>query len=156
MLNLEQFVPGKAGRRFAISNPANDEVICDIHEALEEDVNLAIDAAQAAFEDWSSCNAGERAAFLTKFAHLIARDAEELAQLDAVALGKYVFGNSKFPVQVSILICNVQAGGAPEEVGYPYVCRSIHWVIRSKACTIVTTISTRISLVGWKTNKFQS
>lgn len=31
---------------------ANDEFICDIHEALEEDVNLAVDAAQAAFEDW--------------------------------------------------------------------------------------------------------
>lgn len=91
--NLDQFVPGKAGRRFAISSPTNGETICDIHEALEEDVNLAVDAAQAAFEDWSSRNAGERAAFLTEFAQLVARDAEELAQLDAVAMGKCVVRN---------------------------------------------------------------
>lgn len=51
---------------------------------------MAVEAAQAAFEDWSSRSAGERGALLTRFAQLVARDAEELAQLDAVAMGKSV------------------------------------------------------------------
>lgn len=51
---------------------------------------MAVDAAQAAFEDWSARSAGERGAYLSRFAQLVARDAEELAQLEAVAMGKSV------------------------------------------------------------------
>lgn len=57
---------------------------------MEKDVDVAVDAAQTAFEDWSARGAGERGAYLSRFAALISRDAEELAQLEAVAMGKSV------------------------------------------------------------------
>lgn len=92
-------MPGKAGKTFKIFNPATGEHICDIHEALQEDVDLAVQFAANAFPAWSERNAFERAIPLAKLAQLVLRDGEELAGLDALAMGKYVFtslaGNSR-------------------------------------------------------------
>lgn len=85
-----QFVPGKQKREFQIYNPTTEEKICSVHEALEEDVDLAVDAAQNAFRSWSDLSAAERAIPMAKLAQLIVRDAQELAELDAAAMGKLV------------------------------------------------------------------
>jgi len=68
-------------------------VICAVHEALEEDVDLAVDAAQKAFPAWSNLNAYERAAPMFRLAQLIQSHAQELAELDSVCMGKYVVGS---------------------------------------------------------------
>ncbi len=73
---------------FKIFDPYLDQPICDVHEALEEDVDLAVEAASAAFPAWSSLPAQERGAYLTKLTQLIQRDAQELAELDSVCMGK--------------------------------------------------------------------
>lgn len=57
---------------------------------MEEDVDRAVDAALKAFPSWSSLNAFERAQPLANLAALIRRDAQELAELDAISMGKYV------------------------------------------------------------------
>ena len=82
-------MPGRAGKTFEIYNPTTGEAICNIHEALAEDVDLAVQAAQSAFPEWSEKNAFERAIPLGKLAQLVLRDGEELAGLDALAMGKY-------------------------------------------------------------------
>lgn len=69
-------------------SPVTEEEVCEVHEALAEDVDSAVEAAQRAFPSWSSRSANERAAPLFKLAQLIQRDAEELAYLDAVCMGK--------------------------------------------------------------------
>lgn len=120
-LTFNQFVPGKAGQYFPAFNPASNEKICDVHEALEEDVDLAVDAARAAFTEWSSCSANERAVLLARLAQLVARDAQELAELDGQAMGKSVLPNRKDSLHR--LIQNAQTGRAVEKNGYPCVCR---------------------------------
>lgn len=69
-------------------SPLTEEVVCDVHQALEEDVELAFDAAQRAFLSWSKLGAHERAAPMFKLAQLIQRDAQELAELDSICMGK--------------------------------------------------------------------
>ncbi|KEF58355.1 uncharacterized protein A1O9_06281 [Exophiala aquamarina CBS 119918] len=85
-----EFTPGKEGKKFKIYNPVNEEEICQVHEALSEDVDLAVNAAQRAFQPWSNLSANERAAPMFKLVQLIQRDAAELAHLDALCMGKPV------------------------------------------------------------------
>lgn len=69
--SASQFVAGKTAQKFEVFNPFTDEEICEVDEALEEDVDSAVEAAQRAFPSWSSISALERAAPLAKFAQLI-------------------------------------------------------------------------------------
>ncbi|TDI41668.1 MAG: aldehyde dehydrogenase family protein [Acidobacteria bacterium] len=46
------FGGGGVERNFAVENPATEEVIEDVPRARAEDVDLAVAAASAAFEDW--------------------------------------------------------------------------------------------------------
>lgn len=88
MLTRAKFVPSTGGKTFKIYNPSTGDAICNIHEALAEDVDLAVRAAQQAFPAWSERNAFERATPLAKLAQLVLRDGAELGRLDAVAMGK--------------------------------------------------------------------
>ena len=92
---------GSDGKTFKISNPCNEEVICEVHEASKEDVDRAVDAAEAAFPSWRSIAAHERAACLFKFAQLIQRDAQELAELDSICMGKWA--ESRTPTIIVML-----------------------------------------------------
>ena len=94
-LTSYQFVPSKAEKSFSVFDPANDEKICDVYEAREEDVNVAVDAAQTAFADWSSRNANERAACLMRLSQLITLHAQELSELEGQTMGKSVLLNGK-------------------------------------------------------------
>lgn len=96
-------MPGRAGKTFKIYNPATGDAICNIHEAHEEDVDLAVQSAANAFPSWSERNAFERATPLAKLAQLVLRDAEELAGLDALAMGKYVQYSTGLAVNASAL-----------------------------------------------------
>lgn len=71
-------------------NPVTDQKTCEVHEALAEDVDLAVEAAAKAFPAWSNMDAFQRAIPMAKLAQLILRDAQELSELDALAMGKYV------------------------------------------------------------------
>lgn len=51
-------------------------------------MDLAVDAAEAAFESWSDLAAHERAMYMFRFAQLVMRDAQELAELDSMCMGK--------------------------------------------------------------------
>ena len=81
-------MPGKTAGKFTVSSPATEQVICNVHEASQQDVDTAVDAAQEAFPKWSNLNAHERAAPMFKLAQLIQRDAKELAMLDSICMGK--------------------------------------------------------------------
>ncbi|KAF9884703.1 hypothetical protein FE257_001332 [Aspergillus nanangensis] len=83
-----EFIPGIPGKSFPIFNPYTESKICNIHEAQQEDVNIAVHAAENALSSWSTRNANERAAPLFKLAQLIRQNAEELAILDSICMGK--------------------------------------------------------------------
>src|SRR3989475_4694312 len=71
-----------------IRNPATGEVVDRVAAGTQEDINNAIDAAQAAFSKWSAVPPSERAAILFKAAHLLGEREKELARLLTQEQGK--------------------------------------------------------------------
>ena len=68
--------------------PATGEVYSQIADSDERDVQLAIDAAKAAFPAWSNTSAEDRFAVLMRLCGLIERDLEALAQAESRDNGK--------------------------------------------------------------------
>lgn len=61
-----------------------------VAEATCDDVDAAVDAAQAAFPAWSALSPLQRGAPLKKLAELHLQEKDELARLDAISMGKPV------------------------------------------------------------------
>ena len=68
---------------------ANGQLITKVSEATEEDVDIAVEAAQKAFETTWGLNASGsvRSDLLWKLAQLMERDFDELAALEAMDNG---------------------------------------------------------------------
>ncbi len=69
-----EFVNSKSGKTFKTLNPFTEEVIAEVQEADEADVNDAVAAATAAFEEgsaWRTTPASGRRDLLLKLAALI-------------------------------------------------------------------------------------
>jgi aminomuconate-semialdehyde/2-hydroxymuconate-6-semialdehyde dehydrogenase len=84
MQRILNYINGKliepiSGKFFNNINPASGEVYSLIPDSDASDVQLAVEAAQKAFPDWSLCGVNERYKMLNKIADLIERDLEKLA-----------------------------------------------------------------------------
>ncbi|EXJ58754.1 hypothetical protein A1O7_06184 [Cladophialophora yegresii CBS 114405] len=112
-----EFVESQTGKTFKISNPATDQEICSVHEASKEDVDLAVDAAEAAFPHWSALAAHERAMCMFKFAQLVQRDAQQLAELDSMCMGKPVQLLKKMDIPALVGVFNYFGGSGYHIVG---------------------------------------
>lgn len=71
-----------------VINPANEEVIAQVPHADENDLNLAVHAARAAFPSWAALSVEERAQMLEEFADAIEQNSEELARLFTLEMGR--------------------------------------------------------------------
>ncbi|MDQ0974746.1 malonate-semialdehyde dehydrogenase (acetylating)/methylmalonate-semialdehyde dehydrogenase [Neobacillus niacini] len=83
-----EWVPSKSAMYEDVYNPATKEVIAQVPLSTYEDVNDAIEAAQAAFEDWRLVPVQQRARILFKFQQLLQDNKEELARLITIENGK--------------------------------------------------------------------
>jgi len=82
-----QWVDGVEGGTIRVDNPYNGEKLADVAEATAADVDLAVEAACAAFPAWSALAAHERGRLLLKLADAIEADAANLARLEAMDTG---------------------------------------------------------------------
>ena len=82
--------PGASGRTVPVVAPAEGRAFAAIAAGNAADVDAAVTAARAAFEDgaWGKMSAVERGRLLSKLAVLVADHAEELARLEARDTGK--------------------------------------------------------------------
>ena len=71
-----------------ILNPSTGEVLCTVPEASTEQLNLAVNAANRAFDGWSQTTPGERSNLLLKLADAIETNAEQFARLESLNCGK--------------------------------------------------------------------
>ena len=85
-----EFVESKSGKKFDVHNPATEVLAASVYEAGAEDVDLAVKAAEAAFEGWDGIGATARSGHLVKLAEAIEQIADELDYLDAICMGKPV------------------------------------------------------------------
>jgi phenylacetaldehyde dehydrogenase len=87
-----QWVDATSGQTFDTPNPATGETLAAIAEGDAEDINRAVGAARAAFDDgpWSRMTPSERGRMIWKIGDLILEHADELAQLESLDNGKPV------------------------------------------------------------------
>ncbi|XP_035217052.1 retinal dehydrogenase 1-like isoform X2 [Stegodyphus dumicola] len=80
-----------SGKKFPVINPATAEKICEVEEGDKVDVQKAVQAAKNAFQigsPWRTMDASERGRLLNRFADLLERDMEYLANLQTLENGK--------------------------------------------------------------------
>src|SRR3954463_6461825 len=77
-----------SGETMAVIAPATGETIAAVPRCGAEDVDRAVEAAQAAAPEWLGKTPKERSELLLKLADVMDEHAEELAQLESVNVGK--------------------------------------------------------------------
>ncbi len=114
-----QSVDAADGGTFDVVSPVTGAVIATAPMGGREDVDRAVAAAQAAFEDrkgWATWAAGKRGRSLSKFAALIKDHSEELAQLESRNVGKPITG-ARGEVIGASLVFDYYAGAANKVFG---------------------------------------
>ncbi len=72
----------------AVINPATEEVIARVPCSTSDDLDRAVDAASAAFEDWGRTTPQQRSALLLAMADALEAHGEEFARLESLNVGK--------------------------------------------------------------------
>lgn len=83
-----EWVDAHNGKTWALVNPATEDVLMDVPFGGEADAQAALDAAAAAFPEWSRKTPYQRAEVLMKAANWIAERADELAPITTEECGK--------------------------------------------------------------------
>jgi acyl-CoA reductase-like NAD-dependent aldehyde dehydrogenase len=115
-----EWVESVSKKTFATYNPATGDKIADVSEGDKADVDLAVEAAKAAFKlgsVWRTMDASKRAEILNKVADLIDRDAEYLAKLECLDNGKPLKDCQHVDVPASAKCYRYYAGWADKIVG---------------------------------------
>jgi 1-pyrroline dehydrogenase len=84
------FVAAADGRTADVINPANDVVIANVPASSNEDVDRAVDAADAAFQTWKKTTPQDRSLLLLKIADRLEAKADEFGRLESANAGKPV------------------------------------------------------------------
>ncbi|MET7398375.1 NAD-dependent succinate-semialdehyde dehydrogenase [Dactylosporangium sp. NPDC005572] len=82
------WVPGAAGERFDVTDPATGKVIAQMAAATADDVRRAIATAEAAAPGWGRTTAPERSRILRRWFDLIVANADDLAAILTAEQGK--------------------------------------------------------------------
>ena len=105
------------GQTFEVHNPATGAVIARVPLGGRADVDRAVEAAQKAFEGpFSRWSAAKRGRTLQKFADLVKKSNEELAQIDRENVGKPISASRGESFAVS-LVLEYYAGAANKHFG---------------------------------------
>ncbi|HEY3577392.1 MAG TPA: gamma-aminobutyraldehyde dehydrogenase, partial [Gaiellaceae bacterium] len=83
-----EFADAASGETMEVIAPATGETIAEVPRCGAEDVDRAVEAAQAAAPEWLEKTPKERSELLHKLADVMDEHAEELAQLESVNVGK--------------------------------------------------------------------
>src|ERR1700693_863043 len=85
-----EWIGSKSNKTFPVYDPASEEVIAQAPDAGADDVNRAVSAAKAAFEDgpWATTTAQERGRVLFRLSEKIRANLPALAELECRNTGK--------------------------------------------------------------------
>jgi len=80
----------RPGQTFVVTNPATGEPLCEVAAGTAADIDRAVASGRRAFKSgvWRRMAPRDRMAVLTRFAGLLAANAERLALLDTLTMGK--------------------------------------------------------------------
>src|SRR5579863_10500363 len=85
-----EWTESKSNKTFPVYDPSTEEMIAQVPDADADDVNRAVAAAKAAFEDgpWSTTTPQERGRFLFRLADKVRQNLPALAELECRNTGK--------------------------------------------------------------------
>src|SRR5579859_526573 len=83
-----EWVDAASGATMDVINPATGDTIADVPSCAAEDVDRAVEAAKKALPAWLDATPKERSELLHKLADVLEANAEELAQLESLNVGK--------------------------------------------------------------------
>jgi aldehyde dehydrogenase (NAD+) len=89
-----EFVDALSGATFTTTNPATEEILCEVASAGPEDVDAAVRAARAQMEpgsEWQKMKPRDRAKVLWKLADLLMARAAEIGRIETLDNGKPIF-----------------------------------------------------------------
>lgn len=89
-----KIVQGISDKKGEVFNPATGELIKHVEFANQQDINLAVAAAKAAFPEWSNMPAIKRARIMFKYKELLEKHLDELAHIVSTEHGK-LFNDAK-------------------------------------------------------------
>jgi betaine-aldehyde dehydrogenase len=108
---------GKSGRRTPLTNPATEEVFCEVAAAEVADVNTAVESAHRAWESgWRDLAPGKRSEILFNVARVLREHLEELALLETQNIGKPI-SDARDEIGLGARIFEFYAGGVTKFYG---------------------------------------
>src|ERR1039457_3123425 len=114
-----EWVASKSAKTFPVYDPSTEEVIAQVPDASADDVNRAVAAAKAAFEEgpWSTSTAQERGRVLFRLADKVRQNLPALAELECRNTGKPIV-EAEYDIN-DVATCFEYYGGlATKVVGY--------------------------------------
>jgi phenylacetaldehyde dehydrogenase len=107
-----EWVEAASGRTFEVRDPSSDAVIARVAEGDSIDVDRAVRAARAAFDDsdWSRMKPVDRERLLHRLADLIEKNADELAELESIDNGKSIVMARHVDIKHAIEVWRYMAG----------------------------------------------
>jgi betaine-aldehyde dehydrogenase len=149
-------VEAAGGQTFDVVGPANGRVVADAPLGSHEDVERAVAAARAAFDErkgWATWAAGKRGRMLSKLADLIKKNSEELAQLESRSVGKPITG-SRGEVVGASLVFDYYAGAANKVYGQtiPVTKPGLDLTLREPigVCALIVPWNFPLLMASWK------
>lgn len=84
-----EWQPSAEGDTLTLENPSTGEALCSIARGTATDIDRAVQAAQTALQTgWGRSTALDRGRLLTRLGNLVLENVEQLAQLEALDVGK--------------------------------------------------------------------
>ncbi len=119
MLINGEWVASKSAKTFPVYDPSTEEVIAQVPDGNAEDVNRAVAAAKAAFEEgpWATTTAQERGRILFRLSEKIRQNLPMLAELECRNSGKPIV-EAEFDINDTATCFEYYGGLATKVVGY--------------------------------------
>jgi malonate-semialdehyde dehydrogenase (acetylating) / methylmalonate-semialdehyde dehydrogenase len=89
-----EFQQSRTDTWIPVTNPATQEVLCEVPAATAEEMESAIASAREAFLEWRETPVSERARVMLRYQHLLKEHHDEIAEVLAKETGK-VFADAK-------------------------------------------------------------
>uniref|UniRef100_A0A8D0CJX4 10-formyltetrahydrofolate dehydrogenase n=1 Tax=Scleropages formosus TaxID=113540 RepID=A0A8D0CJX4_SCLFO len=150
-----QFTDAEGGNTYQTINPTDGKPICEVSLAQVADVDCAVAAAKAAFEEgeWGKMNPRERGRLMYRLADLMEEHQEELATIEAIDSGAVYTLALKTHVGMSIQTFRYFAGWCDKiQVRFcPALSVCYGFFLSKVVCAIVIPWNYPLMMLAWKT-----
>lgn len=122
------YVPSAGGKTFQTINPANGEVLAEVHEAGPQDVERAVNAAKKGQKVWAAMTAMERSRILRRAVDILRERNDALAELETLDTGKPLSETASVDIVTGADVLEYYAGLIPTLEGQQIPLRDTAFV----------------------------